>query len=55
MINAVETCLKFVGSFLVGLSLAYWLGTSPYEGSNLAQIVMFAIGLTLITIKLGKK
>jgi len=55
MINWIDVVLKLIGSFLVGLGLAWWLGFSPYEGSNLLQIIMFAVGLTLVTSKFGKK
>ena len=55
MIKLIDVVVKLVGSFLVGLALAWWLGVSPSEGSNLMQIIMFAIGLALITIKIEKK
>ena len=55
MINVSDVILKLVGSFLVGITLAWWLGVSPGEGSNLFQIILFAIGLTLIFINLKKK
>jgi len=50
--NILNVVLRFIGSLLVGLGLAWWLGVSPSEGSNLAQIAMFAVGLTLVTVKL---
>lgn len=54
MIKVLDTVLKLIGSFLVGLALAWWLGVNPSEGSNLFQIILFAVGLTLIVVEFQK-
>ena len=55
MIKTLDVVLKLIGSIFVGLALAWWLGVNPNDGSNLLQIILFAIGLTLIVVEIKKK
>lgn len=43
-----EILLKFVGAFLVGLSLATWLGRDI--GEDIYLIVIFAIGVSALAV-----
>ena len=50
--NGKEIATKFVGSLLVGSGLAGVFGNLTTEYA--VPVVLFAIGLTLVTVKNGK-
>ncbi len=51
----VDLILKFIGALFVGLAISLWLKVDMYAGNNVLQIIIFAIGVTLLLTKLRNK